>query len=53
MAATLMAKYYVTQTRKYGLLNFVWDCFLIGLTGGLWLVWIFIREMRMRSSRRG
>lgn len=41
------------STRKqrrggYGILNFILDLFLIGLTGGLWLIWIFIREMRYR-----
>ena len=32
--------------RKYGILNFLWDCFMIFITGGLWLIWIFVREMR-------
>lgn len=34
--------------RKYNLINFAWDILLTVLTGGLWLVWIFIREMRNR-----
>lgn len=34
--------------RKYGFWNFVGDCLLCMLTGGLWLIWIFIREMRRR-----
>ena len=31
---------------RYGLLNFLFDIIMISLTAGLWLVWIFIREMR-------
>lgn len=34
------------MSRRYGLGNFLFDAILILLTGGLWLVWIFIREMR-------
>jgi hypothetical protein len=32
--------------RRYGLINFIFDATLTVLTGGLWLIWIFIREMR-------
>jgi len=32
--------------RKYTLFSFIFDCFMIVLTGGLWLIWIFVREMR-------
>lgn len=31
---------------KYGLLNFAVDVILVLITGGLWLIWIFVREMR-------
>lgn len=31
---------------RYGLGSFILDIFLVFLTGGLWLIWIFIREMR-------
>lgn len=31
---------------SYGLGMFLLDLILIILTGGLWIVWIFIREMR-------
>ncbi len=31
---------------RYGLLNFILDCVLTILTGGLWLIWIFVREVR-------
>ncbi|WKW86861.1 hypothetical protein SEA_CONLEY_75 [Gordonia phage Conley] len=34
------------NTRKYGLGNFILDVLLTFLTGGLWLIWIFCREMR-------
>lgn len=34
--------------RHYGILNFAWDVLLTFLTGGLWLIWIFVREMRNR-----
>ena len=26
------------------------DCIMVFLTCGLWLIWIFVREMRRRSS---
>ena len=32
--------------RHYGVLNFLLDCLMVWITGGLWLIWIFIREMR-------
>lgn len=32
--------------RKYGLFNFIFDILMIAITGGLWLIWIFVREMR-------
>ena len=31
---------------KYGLGNFLLDGFMTIVTGGFWLIWIFIREMR-------
>lgn len=31
---------------KYGCLNFLFDIFMVCITGGLWLIWIFVREMR-------
>jgi hypothetical protein len=36
------------RRRRYGPLRFLWDCFLVVITGGLWLIWIFVREMRGR-----
>lgn len=35
-----------TRCRHYGFFNFIVDVALITITGGLWLVWIFCREMR-------
>lgn len=32
--------------RKYGLGSFLLDVILTLVTGGLWLIWIFVREMR-------
>jgi hypothetical protein len=38
----------MSKRRKYGFGNFILDCIGIVLTGGLWLIWIFAREMRNR-----
>lgn len=32
--------------KKYGFTNFLWDATLTCLTGGLWLIRVFCREMR-------
>lgn len=34
--------------RRYGCLSFLGDVFMTLITGGLWLIWIFVREMRNR-----
>ena len=34
--------------RRYGLLNFLFDIVMTAFTSGLWLIWIFVREMRRR-----
>lgn len=39
---------YVVRRRHYGFLNFLGDILMVGLTGGLWLIWIFVRELRAR-----
>lgn len=36
------------QRRRYGVLNFLFDVVMFLITGGLWLIWIFVREMRSR-----
>lgn len=38
--------YYMRSQRRYGFWNFCGDILMVGLTGGLWLIWIFVREMR-------
>ena len=34
------------KKKSYGFFNFIWDVFMVCITGGLWLIWIFVREMR-------
>jgi hypothetical protein len=34
--------------RRYGFWHFMGDVLMVGITGGLWLIWIFVREMRGR-----
>jgi hypothetical protein len=38
----------VRTVPKYGFFKFLGDILMVGLTGGLWLIWIFVREMRRR-----
>jgi uncharacterized membrane protein YjgN (DUF898 family) len=41
--------YYVYQMpkrKRYGFLKFIVDVLLTCITGGFWLIWIFVREMR-------
>jgi len=35
-----------TMKRKYGCLSFIFDAIMVVVTGGFWLIWIFVREMR-------
>lgn len=39
---------YETKQKSYGLLDLLFDFFMIALTSGLWLIWVFFREMRRR-----
>ena len=32
--------------RRYGLFNFLFDCFCTIITGGLWMIWVIVREAR-------
>lgn len=32
--------------KQYGCLNFLFDCIMVIATGGLWLIWIYVREHR-------
>jgi hypothetical protein len=34
--------------QEYGCLSFLFDVIMVVLTGGLWLIWIFVREMRRK-----
>lgn len=36
----------VRTRRRYGIINFLFDVLMTCITGGLWLIWIFVREMR-------
>lgn len=37
--------------KQYTPWNFVFDLIMTAMSGGLWLIWIFVREMR--GMRRG
>lgn len=32
--------------RRYGFFNFLLDAILTFVTGGLWIIWILVREIR-------
>lgn len=36
------------RARPYGCLGFLGDVFMTLITGGLWLIYVFVREMRNR-----
>lgn len=36
------------RRKKYGCFGFLGDVIMTTITGGLWLIWIFVREMRRR-----
>lgn len=36
------------KKHHYGFGNFLFDIIMSCLTGGLWLIWVFCREMRNR-----
>ena len=37
-----------SDMKRYGLFNFLLDAALTVFTGGLWLIWVFVRESRNR-----
>lgn len=37
------------ERKHYGFFHFIWDCFMVLATLGLWLIWVFVREMRGRN----
>lgn len=36
------------RAKRYGFFGFMFDLFMIFITGGIWLLWVFVREMRRR-----
>lgn len=34
------------MTKRYGFWNFMLDATLTVVTGGFWLIWVFVREVR-------
>lgn len=34
------------KKQRYGIINFVFDVLLTIFTGGFWLIWVFVREVR-------
>lgn len=40
----------VVEKKSYGFFHFIFDCFMVLITWGLWLIWIFVREMRKSRS---
>ena len=38
----------IQYPKPYGFLAFMGDIIMTLVTGGLWLIWIFVREMRRR-----
>jgi hypothetical protein len=45
-----MQIWYVAEPKSYGFFKFLGDSIMVLLTWGLWLIWIFVREMRRRPS---
>jgi hypothetical protein len=43
-----MSNVYIKTRKSYGFWKFMGDILMTLLTGGLWLIWIFVREMRNR-----
>jgi len=44
----MYCNHHCNYPRPYGIGSFLWDVFLVFITGGLWLIGIFVREMRYR-----
>ena len=38
------------RNRRYGFWKFAFDVVLTLITGGIWLIWIFVRELRLLGS---
>lgn len=39
---------HTTCHKPYGLMKFIFDCLMVVITCGFWLIWVFVREMRKR-----
>lgn len=37
---------YIVEKKRYGFWKFIFDVFMTLVTGGFWLIWVFVREMR-------
>lgn len=40
------------KKNAYSLVNFLIDVVLTSLTGGFWLIWVFVREQQISSGTR-
>lgn len=40
------------MNNRYGCFNFLLDVFLTCISGGFWLIWIFVRESRKKNAYR-
>lgn len=38
------------SSNNYGCAHFLFDIFMLIITGGLWIIYIFVREMRRRRG---
>lgn len=47
VSSAKMAKY--GRRRRYGLGHFIFDLFMVAITGGLWLIWILFKFLRNNS----
>ena len=43
-----MRTVYIVERKSYGFFKFLGDSVMTILTYGLWLIWVFVREMRRR-----
>lgn len=41
----------MSRPGRYGFLNFLFDVFMVFITAGFWLIWIFVRELRNVSNK--
>lgn len=41
-----MTKVQIRVKKSYGFGHFLFDCFMITITGGLWLLWLVLKFLR-------